>query len=106
MMTGGQIRICRSWTLQSRPMSVVITSYSLLTPFGDADQTFAALLEGRFLEDTGRIDCIDSAGGLDESAFPRVTTLALQAGRRALEALTPLPDHLPTALIFATSKGE
>ena len=85
----------------------VISSYALLTPFGNAEQTWSALLAGRCLTESARVDL--AAGG----PYPRVTSLALQVardlpwhGHLAHGVGTPTLDTGDTAVIVATSKGE
>ena len=77
-------------------MPHIISSYALLTPFGDAEQTWLALLEGQCLSESSRVGL--AAGGQHR----RVTALALHVANDVL-GTTPSAD---TALIVATSKGE
>jgi 3-oxoacyl-[acyl-carrier-protein] synthase II len=77
-------------------MPVVISSYALSTPFGDAEQTFRALADGRFLIDSTRID-------LRAAGDHRVTALALHVARQVMASTA---SSVPTALIVGTSKGE
>ncbi len=97
-------------------MPQVISSYALLTPFGDADQTWSALLDGRCLTESARVDL--AAGG----PHPRVTSLALQVGRDVMRQTKTsvgwhgqvpstgshgqIASESDTGLIVATSKGE
>jgi 3-oxoacyl-[acyl-carrier-protein] synthase II len=88
----------------------LISSYALLTPFGDAEQTWSALLDGRCLGESARVD-LAVAG-----QHRRVTALALHVAREAMASGhgpplrgvgTPTHHRLhDTAMIVGTSKGE
>ncbi len=83
-------------------MCDLISSYALLTPFGDAERTWASLVDGRCLRDSDRVPL--TTGG----PYPRVTSLALNAAIAALRAggLAASELDASTGLIVATSKGE
>ncbi len=84
------------------PSTPVITSAGLVTALGQTSaQTWAALLEGRFISDHARVPIPSSQ---DE---PRVVSLARAAVREANNKQQTHSPHAPdrSALVVGTSKG-
>lgn len=83
--------------------SIVIQSLGLITPLGHGvAENWSALLAGRSIRSTGRVD------GLVDASPDRVTALAIQAASEALAGSNWTQDQRRgdrTALIVATSKG-
>lgn len=79
-----------------------ITGMGLVTPLGqDGDQTWRALLAGRFIEDHARVEPMPGAGS-------RAARLGAQAAREALIQAGWAQGQLRdarTALVIGTSKG-
>ena len=74
---------------------VAIRAWGAFTPFGTLDETWDALLAGRFLRDHARVD---SEGGSDE---PRAIRLA----RRAVARIDASRLDPGAAVVVGTSKG-
>ena len=99
--TSAKARRTRTAGPSSSTRRARIAGWELLTPFGIAEETWAALLAGRFIQDHAPVRVTPPSDNV-----PRVAHVARAAAFAACHGISGLDRARPdTALVIGTSKG-